>query len=1166
MTSTVSRVAALLFFAIACFLTPAHAADYFVSTTGNDTNDGLTAAKPLASIQKAIDLLQPGDTLTLAPGEYFQSAFRKDFGSLDKDTIIRAQIPGSVLLRGDVPINNHWTRLAGRRFVFKTTVDQPVQAVNEIDTLTVLKRVPNIAELDLIPGSFFYDPQSRELCISTSDGSDATAHHYTAAVRPVDGIWLGSCKRVIIDGLAFTGFHSTISDRYYPPYRDRFTGGGSVWGVLFTDSQSCIARDVTSYLNGGGIGVEHLHKPEPVGQYPNVVEHCVVYGNYSQLNSYLVSGIGIYQANADEIRDCLAYRNRAFGSRYYIISHAPGAMLRTLAWGNFLDGNSADLQIKASIENRVEQCVALGWSTMHTSARNIVSVDHADTPPDTIVLNPEKGPAVDRNREFADPDNYDFRLQSTSSFRGTGPDKTDKGPTPYAPNIFYVRTDGDDNADGLSVATAWQTLARALNRKSEPGDTIYLLPGSHRVAVPISVTGTLDKPVSILGRGTQPILIEGDCTLSASEHVVLKRLHFTGPVAISKSKSVSFEQCQFLSTAAGLTAVAGPGLSVKHCTFTGFHTAGIDLNAATTAVTLTGNLFDNRHAPALRIDDVSSLSYTNDNAYTAAEKAWDVAKSPWPAERVIASREPNSQLIASELITNQGVAAPKNPLPFAVGGGLGKPFGNYRDEAEIDPMRIVDQPSIHSVSATTANIEWFTSQPSTCDISWGETPACEKSDTIDVNRFASYSLTGLTPGKTYYFKLRGISRVRIRYKENESPITKLDSEPISFTTAGSDAPARTFYVAPDGNDANAGTTRATAFQNIQRAADVVAPGDTVLIAAGRYAERVRLRATGDSDKSITFRCLPGERVVMDGASRSLSNAFIVSVKNNLRFDGFYLYDSSMYPQSARFIERAAEFLVYRSSDIKLSRCYSDSRSSYTAPFVFAYQVKNLSITNSVFINKFDGLYFESCPGLVVEHCVFASPAISAFVLRNSRVETANMNHNIFTDMLHKKAIQNFGLLTVDGYTDSFRQKNNCYLLQCFPPEKRSVLNGKTVAESAEFISDALFADPEFAGIAPLLKAGQRKLVFPPDILVESPKPLDFDAYFATNPIVISRNIGLQPQAFTDFGFTPPGSSPGISPGNPPGIPATPGSPASPATGPADAAIPTTAPVGAGKPQ
>lgn len=45
---------------------------YFVSPQGNDTNSGIVAAAPLASIQRALDLARPGDTVSLAAGAYQQ--------------------------------------------------------------------------------------------------------------------------------------------------------------------------------------------------------------------------------------------------------------------------------------------------------------------------------------------------------------------------------------------------------------------------------------------------------------------------------------------------------------------------------------------------------------------------------------------------------------------------------------------------------------------------------------------------------------------------------------------------------------------------------------------------------------------------------------------------------------------------------------------------------------------------------------------------------------------------------------------------------------------------------------------------------------------------------------------------------------------------------------
>ena len=62
---------------------PAHAAGtaYFVSPTGLDTNSGTSAAAPFKTIQHALDLAQPGTTITLAAGKYTEAALTKVAGT-----------------------------------------------------------------------------------------------------------------------------------------------------------------------------------------------------------------------------------------------------------------------------------------------------------------------------------------------------------------------------------------------------------------------------------------------------------------------------------------------------------------------------------------------------------------------------------------------------------------------------------------------------------------------------------------------------------------------------------------------------------------------------------------------------------------------------------------------------------------------------------------------------------------------------------------------------------------------------------------------------------------------------------------------------------------------------------------------------------------------------
>ena len=72
----------------------------------------------------------------------------------------------------------------------------------------------------------------------------------------------------------------------------------------------------------------------------------------------------------------------------------------------------------------------------------------------------------------------------------------------------------------------------------------------------------------------------------------------------------------------------------------------------------------------------------------------------------------------------------------------------------------------------------------------------------------------------------------------------------------------------NGNDAQNGLTPASAWRTIQRAADVVNPGDTVFVAPGVYFERVLLARAGTDAQPITFRAAaPG--TIVSGANPAI---------------------------------------------------------------------------------------------------------------------------------------------------------------------------------------------------------------------------------------------------------------------------------------------------------
>ena len=89
--------------------------------------------------------------------------------------------------------------------------------------------------------------------------------------------------------------------------------------------------------------------------------------------------------------------------------------------------------------------------------------------------------------------------------------------------------------------------------------------------------------------------------------------------------------------------------------------------------------------------------------------------------------------------------------------------------------------------------------------------------------------------------------------------------PVLFCCFVSTAPlfAATYFVSVDGKDSSPGT-EARPFRTIQKAADIMVPGDTCIIRGGTYRETVRPARSGQAGKPIRFVAARNETVVLDG--------------------------------------------------------------------------------------------------------------------------------------------------------------------------------------------------------------------------------------------------------------------------------------------------------------
>ncbi|HWL54336.1 MAG TPA: chondroitinase-B domain-containing protein [Chthoniobacteraceae bacterium] len=1100
------RVALLLFALLLPGAASGLGAEYFVGKKGSDRNDGRSVESAFLTIGKGVEALAAGDTLTIAPGEYFEAVYRENLGSAEAQTVIRAAIPGTVLLQGDVPLSG-FKKAEGYRFIYVADFEGEPQIVNETDTLTMFDPAPGLRELEYHTGLYYHDAEKGKLYISTSDLKAPEEHRYTVSITHASGLHLVAPQRVLIEGLAATGFNTGA----LMSSREQF---GTMWGFYLKTGKGCIIRNCTAYLNGSGIGIQsnsggaaHKNSTEGGG---NLVERCTAYGNYSRSNS---SGgnIAIYFPDGDEIRDCTAYRSVRNGIRLYGgFRGDPSRLVRNLAWanqmGNLWVKGANNVTLGSAREN-----IGVGNVNMRVSEHGLVGGKNRyanSQPPSEIWLAGEKN--LDRNAEFADPYHFDFRLQSTSRFRGAAPGGKDQGPFQYQPNIFYVSPDGDDADDGLSVRKAWKSLERAL-RSLRPGDTVYLEAGLYPGDVTLKAGSTGKEAISIKGRGAGAAVLTGSLEIDSSHGLRLERLGFRSGVKVRGGSDIAFNNCRFNGPEKALSADGIDGLRVTHGSFTGFSKAALELGKDCTKVFLQGNLFDNRSSPAV-VCDASSILYSDYNSYHDGENAWSAAGSKTGLKALQATHDVYSQCLSPQFVEEKAGPRLANAVLFAAGGGLGTGIGIHQERKEA--ALNVFGPVVHSVSDTTANLEWWTSHPATFEVAWGRTPECENIVEHEVTTFGSLSLTGLEPGTPYYFVIRSGSIDRA-LKEGPLEAVALHRKPISFTTEATARTPKTYYVSNEGSDANTGLSREEPWQTVSHAAERVHAGDTVLVAAGRYQETVRIRTTGTPTAPITFAPLDGGRVEFDGKGRSLISAFSVQGKSHLRLDGFYFKDFSHFAGTG-VVD------LYRADDVRVTRCFSDGRGTGYAPwFVKAVQAKDLLLKNCVIMCSFHGLSMNATPGLTITNNVFVRNMITSIVVSGTD-EPYDIRNNLFTDSLLKKI--NTHMFEISG-TRAMRFDNNAFLLR--KPDKPAFFfvmsKGDnlrmTLAEYSQKVRQAhtLLADPKFAIFANEEPAPDAEAaIFPADRLASPGLELDFRDLFATNPEVVERGIGLEPGAFADF--------------------------------------------------
>ena len=1091
----------------------AQATEYFVNKQGAEANDGTSRETAFLTFQKGVDALKPGDTLTIGPGEYAENVSRVDLGNAQSDTVIRAEIPRTVILRGDAPAPD-FEKVEGYRFVYAAPFDWAPEAVLEHGTMKILEKKSNVMELEFELGSMLYDAAAKRLYISPASQKSPEGRRYTVVFSGESGLQLTNPVRVTLEGISATGFHRTMSrrpGRWIEDYQ---------WGIALDRPSSCTVRDCCAFLNCGGIVLNNGRG--------NVVEDCVAHDNADH-NIQCFGG----DNNADNVfRNCYAYRSGC-GIDSYTTFSGPVLFKNSVSWGHHLDystkgGNSQQF---ASIES----CVALGNIRIHNLKNcifggrdNEYGRDVTYTR-DNIIFTQEED--LDIDREFADPINMDWRLQGDSRFVGAGEGGKDRGLYPdHNYTIYFLSPGGDDANDGMSVGKTWKTLARAV-KDLKPGDTLYLTEGVYRTEGPVAIGQAGAETIRIRGRGRDRVTIRGDLNLTkGSAGIEFERISFADSANLTECEKIAFANCTF----GALSVANGKGLKVTHGLFAG---PGMRLEGSSD-IYLSGNIYANTEGPAVILEGENDLLYSDYNSYEDGAQCWLAGGEVRSLDDMRDRHDQHSIVLKPEIAAQKNFPRLTNPDIFAGRGPAGTSLGRTQEYEEKKPGLV--GPFLHSVTDTTANIEWWTSVPTTCQVAWGETLEMENTASrTNVYRFTSFSLTGLKPGQKYHFAIRAVDPSTI--STTPLPTLRPDVPPLTFTTAVDALAPKTYYVAPNGNDANDGLTRNRAVKSISRAAALVSAGDTVLIVGGTYNEFVRVRATGAEGKPVTFKAMPGEKVVMNGNDRALSQAMVILNKTHINIDGIYI---TRYAGPGLYI--------YEGDNVHITRCFANGAGpGYAGPLARARDSRGLLVRNCLMTSGMgSGLYLGHCPDAVIEHNVFLRNLIYGCVLLNPPDQRIDFRKNIACDSLpYKVRVQLFEIASAE----SFMEKDNCYFLRIPDAERKMFMfygrgpayrrglgeerAAKAVETKPVFFQDlvrvslaefqekagdtgSFMADPKFKGTQGM-EAGGKLWTGDPAMMFDKllgKKGLDFPDAFATDPRVTEKKIGLVPEDFSDFWF------------------------------------------------
>ncbi|MCC6580603.1 MAG: hypothetical protein IT440_09185 [Phycisphaeraceae bacterium] len=644
---------------------------FYLSPDGDDQATGTHPATPWQSLQHVEGRLGEGDSLVLAPGEYLQTATLRDLaGSTQRPVTIQAAMPGFSVLRGSLSLGP-WRSIPNRPRCYDTAVGQTVYNLIHTSTGQTWRRATTEAELRATAGSWWQHPDDQTLLIHLPDGL-LEAPSLEAVVIPGIGLSLIQARSVVLQGITFRGFGSEPGQP----------------GLLIQGSQDIRARDCQWINCAGGVTWNQAVDSElrrarlqGIGREGDPATPGLLVGPGT--TNLLVADCELRPGTGDALR-----LDAAAGS-----VTLENLQIRGGLRGLVLDPGKAHLTARRCVITQCASPLVLpprsdAWRIQQSTLQWTSSIDPAVTRliDDTNLL---FGQPKQADPHFCDPAHDDYRLQADSPIRNCGDAGDTPGALPYRGDVLFLKPDGHDDNDGLSVATAIRTLAQAC-RLARPGVTVYLMPGEYPGPLKPLASGDLDLPLVFRAWGSGRAMVSvHDASpaldLDGLRYIHVEDLDFSAPMigaVVRRAAAIRLDNCRMIDNdASALVLLDACDVMVRHCTLWNSRGPAVIVQGETRDIQITSSLLHSKQSAALGLDMSRPPLFAQYNAYFPAKNhplALMAGASLWDREQLRGAGFGNAIAYITMESTRQR------------GGEHAGPVGAWTDLSDLHGNRLED--------------------------------------------------------------------------------------------------------------------------------------------------------------------------------------------------------------------------------------------------------------------------------------------------------------------------------------------------------------------------------------------------------------------------------------------------------------------------------------------